>query len=55
MNQFDVYPIEPSVYTDLSSDINLISSYSENLKTKAREKLKETKEYVTSLGYELGE
>lgn len=55
ISKLEVYPIEPSVYTDLSSDINLISSYSENLKTKAREKLKETKEYVTSLGYELGE
>lgn len=53
--KLEVYPIEPSVYTDLSSDINLISSYSENLKTKAREKLKETKEYVTSLGYDLGQ
>lgn len=48
------YPIEPSIYTELESNINLISSYSENLKTKAKEKLKETKEYVTSLGYELG-
>ena len=55
VSKLENYPIEPSVYTDLSSDINLISSYSENLKTKAREKLKETKEYVTSLGYELGE
>lgn len=55
VSKLEVYPIEPSVYTDLSSDINLISSYSENLKTKAREKLKETKEYVTSLGYDLGE
>lgn len=55
VSKLEVYPIEPSVYTDLSNDINLISSYSENLKTKAREKLKETKEYVTSLGYELGE
>lgn len=55
VSKLEDYPIEPSVYTDLSSDINLISSYSENLKTKAREKLKETKEYVTSLGYELGE
>lgn len=53
--KLEVYPIEHSVYTDLSSDINLISSYSENLKTKAREKLKETKEYVTSLGYDLGQ
>lgn len=53
--KLEIYPIEPSVYTDLSSDINLISSYSENLKTKAREKLKETKEYVTSLGYDLGQ
>lgn len=55
VSKLDIYPIEPSVYTDISSDITLISSYSENLKTKAREKLKETKEYVTSLGYELGE
>ena len=55
VSKLEVYPIEPSVYTDLSSDINLISSYSESLKIKAREKLKETKEYVTSLGYELGE
>ena len=55
VSKLEVYPIEPSVYIDLSSDINLISSYSENLKTKAKEKLKETKEYVTSLGYELGE
>ena len=55
VSKLDNYPIEPSVYTDLSNDLNLISSYSENLKTKAREKLKETKEYVTSLGYELGE
>lgn len=55
VSKLEIYPIEPSVYTDLSSDITLISSYSENLKTKAREKLKETKEYVTSLGYELGE
>ena len=55
VTKLENYPIEPSVYTDLSSDINLISSYSENLKTKAREKLKETKEYVTSLGYDLGE
>ena len=49
------YPIEPSIYTELESNINLISSYSEKLKTSAKEKLKETKEYVTSLGYELGE
>jgi hypothetical protein len=48
-------PIEPSQYTSLESDINLISSYSENLKTKAKEKLKDTKEYVTSLGYSLEE
>lgn len=48
------YPIEPSIYTELESNINLISSYSERLKTSAKEKLKETKEYVTSLGYELG-
>lgn len=52
--KLDVYPIEPSIYTEIESNINLISSYSENLKTKAKEKLKETKEYVTSLGYELG-
>ena len=50
-----IYPIEPSEYTSLESDINLISSYSENLKTKAKEKLKDTKEYVTSLGYSLEE
>ena len=49
------YPIEPSIYTELESNINLISSYSEKLKTSAKEKIKETKEYVTSLGYELGE
>lgn len=49
------YPIEPSIYTELESNINLISSYSEKLKTSAKEKLKETKEYVTSLGYELGQ
>lgn len=55
VSKLEIYPIEPSVYTDLSNDINIISSYSENLKTKAREKLKETKEYVTSLGYDLGE
>lgn len=55
VSKLEVYPIGPSVYTDLSNDINLISSYSENLKTKAREKLKETKEYVTSLGYDLGQ
>ena len=55
VSKLEVYPIEPSVYTDLSNNINLISSYSENLKTKAREKLKETKEYVTSLGYDLGQ
>lgn len=53
--KLDVYPIEPSIYTELESNINLISSYSEKLKTSAKEKLKETKEYVTSLGYELGE
>ena len=52
--KLDVYPIEPSIYTELESNINLISSYSEKLKTSAKEKLKETKEYVTSLGYELG-
>lgn len=52
--KLDVYLIEPSIYTEIESNINLISSYSENLKTKAKEKLKETKEYVTSLGYELG-
>lgn len=55
VSKLEVYPIEPSVYTDLSNNINLISSYSENLKTNAREKLKETKEYVTSLGYDLGQ
>lgn len=55
VSKLEIYPIEPSVYTDLSSDINLISSYSENLKNKAKEKLKETKEYVTSLGYSLEE
>lgn len=55
VSKLEIYPIEPSEYTSLESDISLISSYSENLKTKAREKLKETKEYVTSLGYELGE
>jgi len=49
------YPIEPSIYTELESNINLISSYSDKLKTSAKEKLKETKEYVTSLGYEIGE
>ena len=53
--KLEVYPIEPSIYTELESNINLISSYSEKLKTSAKEKLKETKEYVTSLGYELGE
>lgn len=53
--KLEIYPIEPSEYTSLESDINLISSYSENLKNKAKEKLKETKEYVTSLGYNLGE
>lgn len=53
--KLDNYPIEPSVYSDISSNINLISSYSEKLKTSAQEKLKETKEYVTSLGYDLGE
>lgn len=55
VSKLENYPIEPSEYTSLESDINLISSYSENLKTKAKEKLKDTKEYVTSLGYELGE
>lgn len=55
VTKLENYPIEPSVYTDLSNDINLISSYSKNLKTNAREKLKETKEYVTSLGYSLEE
>lgn len=49
------YPIEPSIYTELESNISLISPYSEKLKTSAKEKLKETKEYVTSLGYELGQ
>lgn len=53
--KLEIFPIEPSEYTSLDSDINLISSYSENLKTKAKEKLKETKEYVTSLGYDLGQ
>lgn len=53
--KLEIYPIEPSEYTSLESDINLISSYSENLKNKAKEKLKETKEYVTSLGYDLGQ
>ena len=55
MSKLEIYPIEPSEYTSLESDINLISSYSENLKTKAKEKLKDTKEYVTSLGYSLEE
>ena len=55
ISKLDNYPIEPSEYTSLESDINLISSYSENLKTKAKEKLKDTKEYVTSLGYSLEE
>ena len=55
VSKLEVYPIEPSEYTSLESDINLISSYSENLKNKAKEKLKETKEYVTSLGYDLGQ
>ena len=55
VSKLEIYPIEPSEYTSLESDINLISSYSENLKTKAKEKLKDTKEYVTSLGYDLGE
>lgn len=55
ISKLEVYPIEPSEYTSLESDINLISSYSENLKTKAKEKLKDTKEYVTSLGYNLEE
>jgi hypothetical protein len=53
--KLDVYPIEPSIYTEIESNINLISSYSENLKNKAKEKLKDTKEYVTSLGYSLEE
>ena len=53
--KLEIYPIEPSEYTSLESDINLISSYSESLKNKAKEKLKETKEYVTSLGYDLGQ
>lgn len=55
VSKLENYPIEPSEYTSLESDINLISSYSENLKTKAKEKLKDTKEYVTSLGYSLEE
>ena len=55
VSKLESYPIEPSEYTSLESDINLISSYSENLKNKAKEKLKETKEYVTSLGYSLEE
>ena len=55
VSKLENYPIEPSEYTSLESDINLISSYSENLKTKAKEKLKDTKEYVTSLGYDLGQ
>lgn len=53
--KLESYPVEPSIYTELESNINLISSYSEKLKTSAKEKIKETKEYVTSLGYELGE
>ena len=55
VSKLENYPIEPSEYTSLESDINLISSYSGNLKTKAKEKLKDTKEYVTSLGYSLEE
>lgn len=55
ISKLDNYPIETSEYTSLESDINLISSYSDNLKSKAKEKLKETKEYVTSLGYNLEE
>ena len=55
VSKLENYPIEPSEYTSLESDINLISSYSENLKTKAKEKLKDTKEYITSLGYNLEE
>lgn len=55
VSKLENYPIEPGEYTSLESDINLISSYSENLKTKAKEKLKDTKEYVTSLGYSLEE
>lgn len=55
VSKLEIYPIEPSEYTSLESDINLISSYSENLKNKAKEKLKDTKEYVTSLGYSLEE
>lgn len=55
VSKLEDYPTESSEYTSLESDIDLISSYSENLKTKAKEKLKETKEYVTSLGYELGQ
>lgn len=55
VSKLENYPIEPSEYTSLESDINLISSYSENLNTKAKEKLKDTKEYVTSLGYSLEE
>lgn len=55
VSKLENYPIEPSEYTSLESDINLISSYSENLKTKAKEKLKDTKEYVTYLGYSLEE
>lgn len=55
VSKLENYPIEPSEYTSLESDINLISSYSENWKTKAKEKLKDTKEYVTSLGYSLEE
>ena len=55
VSKLENYPIEPSEYTSLESDINLISSYSENLKTNAKEKLKDTKEYVTSLGYSIEE
>ena len=55
VSKLENYPIEPSEYTSLEFDINLISSYSENLKNKAKEKLKDTKEYVTSLGYSLEE
>lgn len=55
VSKLENYSIKLSEYTSLESDINLISSYSENLKNKAKEKLKETKEYVTSLGYDLGQ
>lgn len=55
VSKLEIYPIEPSEYTSLESDINLISSYSESLKNKAKEKLKDTKEYITSLGYSLEE